>query len=83
MPSICVIKGINCLLDHFQPKWPASSVSATRLSGRPLLQPEANKLQRRYRQFRQHLFVFLYRTNGPRTNNLSERTDSLGSSIVK
>jgi transposase len=44
------------------------------LIGRPLSQPEASKLQRRYRKLRQHLFVFLYRTDVPPTNNLSERT---------
>ena len=40
---------------------------------RPLLQPEARKLQRRYQKHRQCLFVFLYRTDVPPTNNLSER----------
>jgi transposase len=40
---------------------------------RPLSQPEAVKLQRRYRKHRQHLFVFLYRTDVPPTNNVSER----------
>jgi transposase len=40
---------------------------------RPLSQPEAVKLQRRYRKHRQSLFVFLYRTDVPPTNNISER----------
>lgn len=40
---------------------------------RPLSQPEAVKLQRRYRKHRQNLFVFLYRTDVPPTNNVSER----------
>lgn len=40
---------------------------------RPLSQPEAVKLQRRYHKHRQHLFVFLYRTDVPPTNNVSER----------
>ena len=40
---------------------------------RPLSQPEAVKLQRRYLKHRQSLFVFLYRTDVPPTNNVSER----------
>jgi len=40
---------------------------------RPLGSPEARKLQRRYLKYRQCLFVFLYRSDVPPTNNLSER----------
>jgi transposase len=40
---------------------------------RPLSQPEALKLQRRYLKHRQCLFVFLYRGDVPPTNNVSER----------
>jgi transposase len=40
---------------------------------RPLSPPEAVKLQQRYRKHRQHLFVFLDRTDVPPTNNVSER----------
>ncbi len=45
----------------------------TWLVGRSLSQPQASKLQRRYRKYRDCLFVFLYRTDVPPTNNLSER----------
>jgi transposase len=40
---------------------------------RPLLQPEAKRLQRRYQKYRQCLFVFLYHADVPPTNNLCER----------
>jgi len=40
---------------------------------RQLSQPEALKLQRRYLKHRHSLFVFLYRTDVPPTNNVSER----------
>lgn len=40
---------------------------------RPLAQPEAVKLQRRYLKHRQSLFVFLERPDVPPTNNVSER----------
>jgi transposase len=40
---------------------------------RPLSQPEALKLQRRYLKHRQSLFVFLDRLDVPPTNNVSER----------
>jgi len=36
-------------------------------------QPEARRLQKRYLKHRQHLFVFLYRTDVSPTNNDSER----------
>jgi len=41
---------------------------------RPVTQPEILKLQKRYRNHRQHLFVFLYRDDVSPTNNVSERT---------
>lgn len=44
------------------------------LLARSLAQPEAQRLQRRYRKHRQHLFVFLERPEVPPTNNRSERT---------
>lgn len=44
-----------------------------RLLDRSISQPEIYKLQKRYRRHRQHLFVFLYRTDVPPTNNVSER----------
>ena len=47
---------------------------------RPLSQSEAVKLQRRYRKHRHSLFVFLYRTDVPPTNNVSER--ALRSAVV-
>ena len=36
-------------------------------------QPQALKLHKRYLKHRQHLFVFLYRTDVEPTNNLAER----------
>jgi transposase len=50
------------------------------LLARPLAQPEALRLQQRYRKHRQHLFVFLERTDVAPTNNVSER--ALRSSVV-
>ena len=44
-----------------------------RLLARTVTQPEARKLQKRYLKHRQHLFAFLYRTDVPPTNNVSER----------
>jgi transposase len=44
-----------------------------RLLARTLTQPEARKLQKRYRKHREHLFVFLYRNDVPPTNNVSEQ----------
>ena len=44
-----------------------------RLLDRSITQPEIYKLQKRYRKHRQHLFVFLYRTDVAPTNNVSER----------
>jgi len=43
------------------------------LLNRTVTQPEILKLQKRYLKHRQHLFVFLYRTDVPPTNNVSER----------
>jgi len=50
------------------------------LLARPVTQPEALKLQNRYRKHRQHLFVFLARTDVAPTNNVSER--ALRASVV-
>ena len=47
---------------------------------RPVTQPEALRLQKRYRKHRQHLFVFLERTDVAPTNNVSER--ALRASVV-
>lgn len=44
-----------------------------RLLDRSISQPEIYKLQKRYRKQRQHLFVFLYRSDVAPTNNVSER----------
>jgi transposase len=43
------------------------------LLNQTLDQPEERRLQKRYRKYRQALFVFLYRTDASPTNNLSER----------
>ncbi|HSI66175.1 MAG TPA: transposase, partial [Planococcus sp. (in: firmicutes)] len=51
-----------------------------RLLDRSSSQPEIYKLQKRYRKHRQHLFVFLYRSDVPPTNNVSER--ALRSSVI-
>jgi transposase len=50
------------------------------LLARPVTQPEARQLQNRYRKHRQHLFVFLERTDVAPTNNVSER--ALRASVV-
>jgi len=50
------------------------------LLARPVTQPEALRLQQRYRKHRQHLFVFLERTDVAPTNNVSER--ALRASVV-
>lgn len=60
--------------EHFQAQVARIECLCDWLIERPLSQPEASKLQRRYRKLRQHLFVFLYRSDVPPTNNLSERT---------
>ena len=44
-----------------------------RLLDRTLDQKEARRLQKRYRKHREHLFVFLYRSDVPPTNNVSEQ----------
>jgi transposase len=51
-----------------------------RLLARTLTQPEARKLQNRYRKHRERLFVFLYRPDAPPTNNVSEQ--ALRSAVV-
>jgi len=40
---------------------------------RPLEHPEAKRLLKRYRKYRDYLFVFLHRTDVSPTNNVSER----------
>ena len=50
------------------------------LLARRVTQPEARRLQQRYRKHRQHLFVFLARTDVAPTNNVSER--ALRASVV-
>jgi transposase len=44
-----------------------------RLLERKLVQPEAKRLLKRYRKYRDCLFVFLHRTDVSPTNNISER----------
>lgn len=44
-----------------------------RLISQNLDPPEARRLQRRYRKYRDAIFVFLYRTDVSPTNNVSER----------
>jgi transposase len=44
-----------------------------RLLQRSLAPPDAARLLRRYLKYRQHLFVFLYRTDVEPTNNVAER----------
>ncbi len=51
-----------------------------RLLAGSLTEPKARKLQNRYRKHREHLFVFLYRTDAPPTNNVSEQ--ALHSAVV-
>jgi len=51
-----------------------------RLLDRSISQPEIYKLQKRYRKHRQHLFVFLYRSDVAPTNNVSEQ--ALRSSVI-
>lgn len=51
-----------------------------RLLDRSINEPEIYKLQKRYRKHRQHLFVFLYRSDVAPTNNVSER--ALRSSVI-
>jgi transposase len=52
----------------------------TRLLARSLTEPEAHRLKKRYQKHRQNLFVFLYRTDVPPTNNVSEQ--ALRSSVI-
>jgi len=44
-----------------------------KLLDRSLSQPDERRLQKRYRKYRQNLFVFLYPTDVSPTNNISER----------
>jgi transposase len=59
--------------DLFQQRVARLERLADWLLKRSLSPPEALKLQRRYQKHRQSLFVFLYRTDVPPTNNVSER----------
>jgi transposase len=60
--------------DHFAAQVARMERHCNRLLQRDLDQhPQAAKLLRRYREHRQHLFVFLYRTDVEPTNNVSER----------
>lgn len=60
--------------DHFAAQVARIERHCDRLLLRDLEQhPKAAKLQRRYCEHRQHLFVFLYRTDVQPTNNVSER----------
>ena len=59
--------------DQFQAQVARLERLADWLLKRPLGQPEALKLQRRYRKHRHHLLLFLHRTDTDPTNNVSER----------
>lgn len=60
--------------DHFATQVARIERHCDRLLHRDLEQsPQAAKLQRRYRLYRQALFVFLYRTDVEPTNNVAER----------
>jgi hypothetical protein len=59
--------------DHFAAQVARIERHCDRLLLRHLEQPQGAKLQRRYRLYRQGLFVFLYRTDVEPTNNVAER----------
>lgn len=60
--------------DHFAAQVARIERHCDRLLQRDLQQhPQAAKLLRRYREHRQHLFVFLYRTDVQPTNNVAEQ----------
>jgi transposase len=59
--------------DHFAAQVARIERHCNRLLQRDLPQPQAAKLKRRYQQYRQGLFVFLYRTDVEPTNNVAER----------
>ncbi len=59
--------------DHFQQRVTRLEQLCDWLLKRPLSQPAAVKLQRRYLKHRHSLFVFLDRPDVPPTNNVSER----------
>lgn len=59
--------------DQFQDRVARLEQLCDWLLKRPLSKAEAIKLQRRYRKHRHNLLVFLYRTDVPPTNNVSER----------
>ena len=58
---------------HFQAKALRIERLCDWLIERKIAQPEAARLQRRYRKHRLSLFVFLYRSDVQPTNNISER----------
>jgi transposase len=66
--------------DHFQQQLARLAKICDWLLKRPLSQPEALKLQRRYRKHRLSLFVFLERSDVPPTNNVCEQ--ALRSAVV-
>lgn len=59
--------------DHFAAQVARIERHCDRLLQRHLEQPQAAKLQRRYRLYRAGLFVFLYRADVEPTNNVAER----------
>jgi transposase len=59
--------------DHFAAQVARIERHCDRLLQRHLEQAQAAKLQRRYRLYRQGLFVFLYRSDVEPTNNVAER----------
>src|SRR5512146_1508449 len=70
------------LPDHFAAQVARIEHHCDRLLQRDLQHyPQAAKLQRRYLQYRQGLFVFLYRSDVEPTNNVSER--ALRHSVIR
>jgi transposase len=70
----------NLTLNQYQAQLLRIEWLCNRLLDRSISQPEIYKLQKRYRKHRQHLFVFLYRSDVTPTNNVSER--ALRSSVI-
>ena len=70
----------NLSLNQYQAQLLRIEWLCNRLLDRSISQPEIYKLQKRYRKHRQHLFVFLYRSDVAPTNNVSER--ALRSSVI-
>jgi transposase len=67
-------------LNHYQIEILRIEWLCDRLLARTLTQPEVRRLQNRYRNHREHLFVFLYRNDVPATNNVCEQ--ALRSAVV-